>query len=96
MWHRKAMDKETVMATKFSEIFAISMPKKHRKFLRRGLTHLDATPNFKNRPNTYGPPCTLLEAVYIKAFLCLVSKNFENLVYHKFEFIRLKQAEYKV
>jgi hypothetical protein len=34
MWHRKAMDKEIVkaMATKFSEIFAISMLKKHRKF----------------------------------------------------------------
>ena len=59
MWHRKAMDKEIVkaMATKFSEIFAISMLKKHRKFCRRGLTHLDATPTFKNRPNTYGPPC---------------------------------------
>ena len=60
MWHRKAMDKEIVkaMATKFSEIFAISMLKKHRKFCRRGLTHLDATPTFKNGPNTYGPPCT--------------------------------------
>jgi hypothetical protein len=41
------------MATKFSETFAISMLKKHRKFCRRGLTHLDATPTFKNRPNTY-------------------------------------------
>ena len=59
MWHRKAMDKEIVkaMATKFSEIFAISMLKKHRKFCRRGLTHLDATPTFKNRPNTYETPC---------------------------------------
>ena len=59
MWHRKAMDKDIVkvMATKFSEIFAISMLKKHRKFCRRGLTHLNATPTFKNRPNTYGPPC---------------------------------------
>ena len=43
------------MATKFSEIFAIRMLKKHRKFCRRGLTHLDATPTFKNHPNTYGP-----------------------------------------
>ena len=53
------MDKEIVkaMATKFSEIFAISMLKKHRKFCRRGLTHLDATPTFKNRPNTYASPC---------------------------------------
>ena len=60
MWHTKAMDKEIVkaMATKFSEIFAISMLKKHRKFCRHGLTHLDATPTFKNCPNTYAPPCT--------------------------------------
>ena len=60
MWHRKAMDKEIVktMATKFSEIFAISTFKKHRKNFRRGLTHLDATPTFKNRPNTYETPCT--------------------------------------
>ena len=45
----KAMDKEIIkaMATKFSEIFAISMLKKHRKFCRRGLTHLDATLIFK-------------------------------------------------
>ena len=59
MWHRKAMDKEIVkaMATKFSEIFAISMLKKHRKFCRLGLTHLDATPTFKNLPNTYASPC---------------------------------------
>ena len=33
------------------------MLKKHRKFCRCGLTHLDATPTFKNRPNTYAPPC---------------------------------------
>jgi hypothetical protein len=41
------MDKGKIkaMATKFSEIFAISMLKKHRKFFRRGLTHLHATPN---------------------------------------------------
>jgi hypothetical protein len=56
------MDKEIVkaMATKFSEIFAINMLKKHRKFCRRGLTHLDATPTFKNRPNTYETPCMYL------------------------------------
>ena len=65
MWHRKAMDKEIVkaMATKFSEIFAISMLKKHRKFCRRGLTHLDATPTFKNRPNTYETPCNINEGL---------------------------------
>ena len=59
MWHRKAMNKETVKAkaTKFSEIFAIGMLKKHRKFCWRGWTHLDATPTFKNRPNTYETPC---------------------------------------
>ena len=51
MWHRKAMDKKIVeaMATKFSENFAISMLKKNKKNFRRGLTHLDATPTFKNR-----------------------------------------------
>ena len=59
MWHRKAMDKKVVeaMATKFSENFAISMLKKPRKCCRRGLTHLNATPTFKNRSETYGPPC---------------------------------------
>ena len=46
MWHNKAMDKGKLeaMATKFSEKFATSMLKKHRKFCRRGLTHLDTTP----------------------------------------------------
>ena len=60
MWHRKAMDKEivTAIATKFSEMFATSMLKKHRKFCSRGLTHLNATPILKNRPNTYETPCT--------------------------------------
>ena len=45
------------MVTKFSGKFAIIMLKKHRKFCRCGLTHLDATPTFKNRPNTYASPC---------------------------------------
>ena len=47
--HIKAMDKGKIeaMVTKFSEKFAIIMFKKHRKFCRRGLTHLDATPIFK-------------------------------------------------
>ena len=59
MWHNKAMYKEKIeaMATKFSEKFAIIMLKKHRKFCRRGLTHLDATPIFKNRSDTYETPC---------------------------------------
>ena len=62
MWHRKAMDKEIVksMATRFSENFAITMFKRHRKFCRRGMSHLDATPTFKNRPNTYETPCMYL------------------------------------
>ena len=48
LWHSKAMHKGKIeaMATKFSIMFAISMLKKHRKFCRRGLTHLDATPIF--------------------------------------------------
>ena len=65
------MDKEIIkaMATKFSEIFAISMLKKHRKFCRRGLTHLDAMPTFKNRPNTYETPCKSLNfGALIKTF----------------------------
>ena len=46
MWHNKAMDKGKIeaMDTIFSEKFAINMLKKHRKFCRCGLTHLDATP----------------------------------------------------
>ena len=43
------MDKGNIeaMVTKFSEKFAIIMLKKLRKFCRRGLTNLDATPNFQ-------------------------------------------------
>ena len=43
------MDKGKIeaMVTKLSEKFAIIMLKKHRKFFRPGLTHLDATPIFK-------------------------------------------------
>jgi hypothetical protein len=49
LWHRKAMDKGIVkaMAIKLSDIFAISVLKKHRKFCRLGFTHLDATPTFQ-------------------------------------------------
>ena len=48
-WSRRAMDKGKIeaMVTKFSEKFAIIMLKKHKKFCRRGLTHLDATPTFQ-------------------------------------------------
>jgi hypothetical protein len=55
MWHRKAMDKEIVeaRATKFIEKCA----KKHKKNCRRGLTHLDATPTFKSRSESYETPC---------------------------------------
>ena len=43
------MDKEKneAMVTKFSEKMAKIMLKKHRKFCRHGLTHLDATPIFE-------------------------------------------------
>ncbi len=50
------------MVTKFSEKFAIGMLKRHRKFCRGGLTHLDAIPILKNRSETYGPPCTYLQS----------------------------------
>ena len=42
------MDKGKIeaMVAKFSEKFAINMLKKHRKFYRSDLTHLDATPTF--------------------------------------------------
>ena len=50
-------EKFKLWSPNFLEKFAIIMLKKHRKFCRCGLTHLDATPTFKNRPNTYAPPC---------------------------------------
>ena len=46
-------EKIEAMATKFSEKFAIIMLKKHRKFCRRGLTHLDATPIFKKSSGSF-------------------------------------------
>ena len=48
------------MATKFSECFSKSMAKKYKFFFMGGLTHLYATPTFKNRSETYGPPCTVV------------------------------------
>ena len=42
----------------WSPNFGICMFKKHRKICRRGLTHLNATPTFENRSETYGPPCS--------------------------------------
>ena len=44
------------MATRFSENFAISMIKKHKKICRLDLTHLNDKPTFKNRSETYGSP----------------------------------------
>ena len=46
-----------LLATKFSEKFGLSMFKKHRKFCRRGLAHLDPTPIFKNHSDDYETPC---------------------------------------
>ena len=45
---RRAMEKEKfeAMVTRFSEKLAIIMLPKHRKFCKRGLTHLDTTPIF--------------------------------------------------
>ena len=56
------------MVTKFSKKFALIMLKKHRKFCRCGLIHLDATPPFKNRPNTYGAPCSVNKQTYIHSY----------------------------
>ena len=55
-----AMDEGKIegMATNFPEKFATSVLKNHRKFCRRGLTHLDATLTFKNHSDTsYEMPC---------------------------------------
>ena len=83
-WSRRAMDKGKIeaMVTKFSEKFAIIMLKKHRKFCRCGLTHLDATPTFKNRPNTYAAPCK-----FYKIFMLLLTNKFVFLCFPpNFEF----------
>ena len=55
-WHREAMDKEIIkaMATKFLEIFVISMLK---NFVGVAWLIWMPHPLFKNRPNTYGTPC---------------------------------------
>ena len=64
------MDKEIVkaMANKFSRIFATKLTK-HRKICRRGLTHVDATPTFKNCPNTYETPCSSYRKFYFTDFV---------------------------
>ena len=67
-WHRKAMDKKIfkAIATKFSEKFAIIVLKKHRKFCRHGLTHLDATPIFKKIIRILlGHPVVILVSVFL-------------------------------
>ena len=84
-WHRKAMDKEIIkaMATKFSEIFAIIMLKKHRKFCMRGLTYLAATPTFQKSFRSFwvtlyinqDTSCTLNECSTVKNKL----ENFQAL-----------------
>ena len=69
MWHNKAMDKGKIeaMATKFSEKFAIIMLKKHRKFCRRGLTHLDATPIFKKSSGYFWDTLYIKRPIYIES-----------------------------
>ena len=67
------MDKGKIeaMVTKFSEKFAIIMPKKHRKFV--GVAWLIWMPHLflKNRSDTYETPCILLP----KLFWPTVRKN---------------------
>ena len=77
-WTRRAMDKEKIkaMVTKFSEKFAIIALKKHRKFCRRGLTYLDATSTFKNRPNTYETPCGFDNYSFARNIFLNSSKKF--------------------
>ena len=55
------------MVTKISENFARSMVKKHILFCRGGLTHLNATPTFKNRSETYGSACRYMEVDFLFA-----------------------------
>ena len=62
----------------FQEKNAMIMLKNHRKFCRCGLTHLDATHNFKNRPNTYAPPCTTFKTGIIKVILVFSISNFNT------------------
>ena len=59
------MDKGKIeaMVTKFSEKSPISMLKKHRKFRRRGLIHLDATHIFKKSSDTYETACIWFQFV---------------------------------
>ena len=61
------MDKGRIeaMVTKFSEKFAIIMLKKHRKFCRRGLTHLDATPIFKKSSGSFWDTLYVLKLLII-------------------------------
>ena len=46
----------------------VSMLKKHGKFCRHGMTHLNATPTLKNRLETYETPCKYM-------ILCSISKH---------------------
>jgi hypothetical protein len=49
------------MVTKFSEKFAISMLKKHKKFVGVASFIWMPLPFFKNRSDTYETPCTIKE-----------------------------------
>ena len=50
-------EKIKAMVTKYSEKFAIIMLKKHRKFCRSGLTHLDVTLILKKNQKQIVRPC---------------------------------------
>ena len=75
------MDKGKIeaMVIKFLENFAIIMLKKHRKFCRCGLIHLDATPIFK-KSFRY-----LWAALYVR----LKKKN----IFQKITYINLKTKD---
>ena len=73
------------MVTKFSGKFAIIMLKKHKKICRCGLTHLDATPIFKNRPNTYGAPCKC--AFILRFFTSKINQSMSLQIFIKHYFL---------
>ena len=66
------------MVTKFSEKFAIIMLKKLRKFCRRGLTNLDATPTFQKSSKYIG------DALYFPSFGIVYVSYFSNFLRSSF------------
>ena len=95
-WSRRAMDKGKIkaMVTKFSEKFAIIMLKKHRKFFRCGLTHLDATSIFKKIVQILmGHPVILQELFKNYAAICLHIKNTKHIRFNS-EFFLLSSSDY--